>query len=328
MRKFLCAAAAALALTVAAPAAAPASAAERWDLPAAYPASNYHSETLVAFADLVAEKTGGALEIVVHPGGSLYRGDEIKRAVQTGQAQIGERLISALSNEDPLFGVDAIPFLASDFEAARLLHEASKPALEALLDSQNLLLLYAVPWPPQGLYSKQEIARAADMSGVKFRAYNPLTARLSELMGMVATQIEAAEVPQAFATGTVESMISSGSTGYDSKLWEHVAHFYDVQAWLPKNMVIVNKQAWQGLDEATRAAVLEAAAEAEAIGWARAQELDDWYKEQLAANGMAVHEPSAELKADLEAIGATMTEEWLEQAGDTGRGVIEAYRAQ
>lgn len=323
MRTFFCATATAFALTLA----APASAAERWDLPAAYPAGNYHTETLVAFADLVAEKTGGALEIVVHPNGSLYRGDEIKRAVQTGQAQIGERLISALSNEDPLFGVDAIPFLASDFEAARRLHEASLPALEALLDSQNLMLLYAVPWPPQGLYSKLEVERAADMAGVKFRAYNPLTARLSELMGMVATQIEAAEVPQAFATGAVESMISSGSTGYDSKLWEHVDHFYDVQAWLPKNMIIVNKQAWESLDEAIRAAVSEAAAEAEAIGWARAEELADWYKQELAAEGMQVHEPGAELKADLEAIGATMTEEWLEQAGEVGRSVIESYRA-
>lgn len=302
-------------------------AAETWDMPVAYAASNYHTENAVQFAEDVTERTGGELEIVVHPSGSLFSGDQIKRAVQTGQVPIGERLISALGNENPIFEVDALPFLATSFEGARKLHEASKPALEEILNEQGLMLLYAVPWPPQGLYTKEPVDEAADMEGVKFRAYNAATARLAELMGAVPTQIEAAEISQAFATGVAESMISSGSTGYDRKLWEHTDYWYDVQAWLPKNMVIVNREAFQSLPEDQQQALLDAAAAAEERGWQKAQELADWYKEQLAANGMTVEPPSDQLEGDFKEIGRTMTEEWLERAGATGEEIVEAYRA-
>lgn len=303
-----------------------AAAAETWDMPMAYPDSNFHTENGKAFAACVGERSQGELEITVHGGGSLFKGDEIKRAVQTGQAQIGERLLSAHANEEPLFGVDSIPFLATSFEASDKLWQASKPALEELLASQNMVLLYAVPWPPQGLYTKKELNSAADMQGVKFRSYNAATARMAELMGAVPVQIEAAELSQALATGVAESFISSGSTGYDSKVWEQLTHWYEVNAWLPRNYVLVNRQAWDGLDDTSRDALLACGAEAEARGTAKAEELNDWYKEQLAANGMTVTPPGDQLRADLEAIGAQMTEEWLANAGDEGRAVIETYR--
>lgn len=316
--------ASAVALGLAANAAA---AAEKWDMPLAYAASNYHSENATQFAEEVTKASGGELEIVAHPGGSLYGGGEIYRAVRTGQAPIGERLISALGNEDPLFEIDALPFLATSFDDAWALYEASKPQLEKTLDEAGLKLLYTVPWPPQGLYNKAPVNEAADMQGVKFRAYNAATSRLAELMGAVPTKIEAAELSQAFATGVADSMISSGSTGYDRKIWEHVKYWYDVQAWLPKNMVVVNKAAWDGLDENLQNVVLDAAAAAEERGWAKARELSDWYKEKLAENGMVVEAPSDKLKADFEEIGQTMTNEWLERAGDSGKAVIDAYKA-
>ncbi len=301
--------------------------AEKWDMPLAYSATNYHSENASAFAEAVTSATEGALEIVTHPSGSLYKGGEIFRAVRTGQAQIGERLISALGNEDPIFEIDALPFLATGFEDARKLYEASKPLMREVLASRGVMLLYAVPWPPQGLYNKSPVNSAADMKNVKFRAYNAATARLAELMGAIPTKIEAAELSQAFATGVAESMVSSGSTGYDRKLWEYVSHWYDVQAWLPKNMVIVNSESWASLDSATQQTVLETAAAAEANGWAKAEELSNWYKEQLAANGMSVSPPSDELRADFQKIGDVMTSEWLERAGEQGQAVIDAYKA-
>ena len=303
-----------------------AAAAETWDMPMAYPDSNFHTENGKAFAACVGERSQGELEITVHGGGSLFKGDEIKRAVQTGQAQIGERLLSAHANEEPLFGVDSIPFLATSFEASDKLWQASRPALEELLSSQNMVLLYAVPWPPQGLYTKKELNSAADLAGVKFRSYNAATARMAELTGAVPVQIEAAELSQALATGVAESFISSGSTGYDSKVWEQLTHWYEVNAWLPRNYVLVNQQAWDGLDDAARDALLACGAEAEARGTLKAEELNDWYKEQLTANGMTVAPPGDQLRADLEAIGAQMTEEWLANAGDKGRAVIETYR--
>lgn len=302
-------------------------AAERWDMPLAYPAGNYHSEIAAQFAQEVTQASGGDLEIVTHPNGSLFSGGEIYRAVRTGQAPIGERLISALGNENPLFEVDALPFLATSFDDAWKLYQASKPELEKTLDAAGLKLLYAVAWPPQGLYAKKEINSTTDMEGVKFRAYNAATERLANLMGAVPTKIEAAELTQAFATGVADSMISSGSTGYDSKIWEHVKYWYDVQAWLPKNMVVVNKVAWEGLDENLQKVVLDAAGKAEEAGWAKAEELSDWYKQQLAAEGMVVEGPSDKLKSDFQDIGDTMTEEWLERAGAGGKAVIDAYRA-
>ncbi len=305
---------------------APAQAAEKWDMPLAYSATNYHSENAALFAKAVTEATGGELEIVTHPSGSLYKGGEIYRAVRTGQAPIGERLMSALGNEHPIFEIDALPFLASSFEAAHDLYLASRPAVEKILDEQGLVFLYAVPWPPQGLYHESPVNSVSDMEGAKFRAYNAATARLAELMGAVPTKIEAAEISQAFATGVATSMISSGSTGYDRKIWEHVGYWYDVNGWLPKNMVIANKDAWDSLDDETRAVIRGAAAMAEQAGWAKAEELSTWYAEQLAANGMTVEGPSDQLKADFEKIGEIMTKEWLERAGDTGQSVVDAYR--
>jgi TRAP-type C4-dicarboxylate transport system substrate-binding protein len=301
--------------------------AETWDMPLAYPATNYHSETAAEFANDVTAATGGAIEVVTHANGSLFKGDEIFRAVRTGQAPIGERLISALANEHPLFEIDSIPFLATSFEDARKLYDASRPALETVLEEMGVKFLYATPWPPQGLYVKQEINSVEDMQGVKFRAYNTATERLAELTGAVPTKIEAAELTQAFATGTVDSMISSGATGYDSKLWEHVDYWYDVQAWLPKNMVIVNLDSWNGLDAETQGKITESAAAAEERGWAEAQELSDWYKTELTNQGMNIEQPSPELAAGFQEIGETMMNEWLENAGELGQQVIDAYRA-
>tara|TARA_R110000868_G_scaffold27064_4_gene103418 strand:- start:42 stop:1025 length:984 start_codon:yes stop_codon:yes gene_type:complete len=301
--------------------------AERWDMPMAYSASNYHSENGAAFAACVTDATGGDLEIVTHPGGSLYKGDEIKRAVQTGQAQIGERLLSAHANEDPLFGVDSIPFLATSFDDSVALWKAASGAVEEALAKQNLVYVYAVPWPPQGLYFNKEVNSVADMKGLKFRAYNAATARIAELAGMVPVQIEAAELSQALATGVAEAFISSGSTGYDRKVWEQLTHFYDVQAWLPRNTVFVNKDAWDGLSDANKAAITECGAKAEADGLAKAKELTQFYLDGLAENGMTVAAPGDGLKAELEKFGETMTQEWLDSAGEAGKSAVEAYKA-
>lgn len=300
--------------------------AEKWDMPLAYPATNFHSETAVKFAEMVKQGTGGKIEIVTHPNGSLFKGDQIFRAVRTGQAPIGERLVSALENEDPLFGIDGLPFLATSYDEARKLSKAARPALEKLCESKGVVYLYSVAWPPQGLYTKKAINSAADMKNVKFRAYNAATSRLAELMGAIPTKIEAAEISQAFATGVAESMVSSGSTGYDMKIWQHVGFWYDAQAWLPKNMVVINKKLWDGLDGKTKAVIKDAAAKAEDIGWKESERLNNWYKDELRKNGMTVAAPSAQLKADFQAIGRTMTEEWLKKAGASGKAVVEAYR--
>jgi TRAP-type C4-dicarboxylate transport system substrate-binding protein len=304
----------------------PAGAQTRWNLPAAYPAENFHTENLNAFAKEVADTTGGKLQITVHPNASLFKAPEIKRAVQTGQAQIGEVLISLHENEDPVFGLDVVPFLATSFADAKKLWTASKPAIEKKLATQGLLVLYAVPWPPQGIYTKKDLNAVEDLRGLKWRAYNVGTARIAELAGAQPVTVQAAELPQALATGVVNAFMTSGATGYDSKAWETMTHYYDTQAWIPKNVVFVNKGAFDALDKPTQDAVRKAAATAETRGWKVSEEKTTWYVEQLKQKGMKVQPPGETLKAGLRKIGEQLTADWLKKAGADGQAVIEAYR--
>ncbi len=301
--------------------------AETWDMPMAYAATNFHSEVGANFASCVTDGTGGDLEIVTHPSGSLFPGNEIKRAVQTGQANIGERLLSAHQNENPLYGVDSIPFLVSSFDEHEALWEIAGPKVAEVLAEDNLHYLYSVPWPPQGLYFRDETKSTADMKGVKFRSYSTATARLAELTGMLPVQIEAAEISQAFATGVADSMISSGATGYDRKVWEHLGYFYEVDAWLPRNAVFVNQDAWDGLSDETKAVMNECAAAAKAEGLERSKDYTQFTLDGLKAGGMTVEKASDTMVEELKVIGATMTEEWLATAGEEGKAIVDAYMA-
>jgi TRAP-type transport system periplasmic protein len=298
----------------------------KWDMPTPYAATNFHTENITQFVADVDKATGGKLKIQVHSNASLFKANEIKRAVQGNQAQIGEILISGYSNEDPVFGVDSVPFLATSYAEAEKLWKASRKAIDERFAKQGLMVLYAVPWPPQGIYSTKPLASIADMKGLKMRSYNPYTSRIAELAGAQPVTIQAAELAQAMATGAVNANITSGATGYDTKAWEVVKNYYDTQAWLPKNIVFVNKQAFDALDKATQAALLKCAREAEERGWKTSQEKNKWYLEQLAKNGMNVAPPSAQLKADFKKIGDTMTAEWLATAGADGKAIVDAYK--
>jgi len=296
-----------------------------WDMPTPYPASNFHTENIMQFVSDVEKASGGKLKITVHANASLFKAPEIKRAVQGGQAQIGEILLSGYSNEDPIFGVDSVPFLATSYADARKLWLASKKATEDRFAKQGMMILYTVPWPPQGIYSSKPLQSIADMKGLKMRAYNPYTARIAELAGAQPVTIQVAELAQAFATGAVNANITSGSTGYDTKAWEVVKHYYDTQAWLPKNVVFVNRKAFDALDKKTQEAVLKAAGDAEKRGWKTSEEKNGWYLEQLKKNGMTVEKPSKQLESDFKKIGQTMTQEWVKTAGPDGKAIIDAY---
>jgi TRAP-type transport system periplasmic protein len=298
----------------------------KWDLPAGYSATNFHTENLVAFAADVDKATAGKLKITVHANGSLFKAPEIKRAVQGGQAQIGEVLISNFSNEWQIFGADALPFLADSYDEAVKLWKAQRPMFDKKLGEQGLMALYAVPWPPQGIYAKKPINVASDLKGVKWRAYNPQTSRIAELVGAQPVTVQAAELSQALATGVVESYMSSGSTGWDTKTYEHLKYWYDTQAWLPKNVVLVNKAAFDALDAPTKAAVLKAGADAEARGLAASRKANTETLDKLKGAGMSILPPSPQLKADMAKVGETMLKEWVDKAGPEGKALIDAYR--
>lgn len=301
--------------------------ADVWDLPSPQPSDNYITENVSWFADQVRKVTNGELDIRVHPSGSLFPGDEIKRAVQRDQAQIGVHVLSAHQNESILYGIDSVPFLADSFEESAQLWEVTKPALDELMAEQNLQLLYHIPWPPQGIFFDREVESLEDAEGLNFRAYNTATARFAELMGMTPTLIEEAELSQAAATSMVQSLISSGDPVYNHQLWDYLPYFYDAKAWLVLSHVFVNKDRWEGLNEETRQNVLAVATEAEQRGEEEARELTDELKSRLSSKGVEINQPSEDLQAEFKRIGEAMQDEWLEKAGPQGRQLVEEYRA-
>lgn len=297
-----------------------------WEMPTPYPEAEFHTKNVHLFVDEVENLTDGSLKINVHSGQSLFKHPEIKRAVQTGQVPIAEMLMANLLNEDAIFGVDAVPFLATSYDDAEKLWAAQRPYVEERLQKQGLRLLYAVPWPGQGFYAKKPIESLDDLKGLKFRTYNSATAAMAEKMGAVPTIVEAVEIPQAFSAGVVDAMVTSGATGLRTKAWDFSSHFYDLNAWMPKNMIFVNERAWRGLSEGERDALQKAAEAAETRGWEMSKEVSDSSVDELEKAGMQVSEGSAELREQLEAIGADMAAEWEKSAGEDGAALLEAYR--
>jgi len=297
----------------------------KWDMPTPYPDGNFHTKNVRQFAEEVAKASGGKLQITPHTNASLIKHPEIKRAVQTGQVPMGEILISVLANESVVFAFDSNPFFANSYAKAAKLWVAAKPVVQKRLDAQGITLLYSVPWPPQGIYAKKELNAVADLKGTKFRTYNPTTSRFAELMGAIPTTVQVPEVPQAFKTGLVDAMITSGATGVDTQAWDYLSHYYDTQAMLPHNIVFVNKAAFAKLDAATQKAVMEAAAAAEKRGWQTSEAENEGYKKTMASKGIKIMQPSAKLAAEFAEIGKKMTAEWSAKAGAEGEAILKAY---
>ena len=297
----------------------------KWDMPTPYGDANFHTKNIAQFAADVDKATGGSLKITVHSNGSLVKHPEIKNAIKRGIAPIGEVLISLHANESPIYSVDSVPFLATGYDAAKKLYAAQRPFLEKKLTEEGLILLYSVPWPPQGIYAKKEIKSIDDLKGLKFRTYNVATQRIAALAGAIPTQIEVPDIATAFSTNRVESMITSASTGVDSKAWDFLTHLHDTQAWLPRNVVIVSKEAFDKLSAAEKKALTDAAKAAEERGWAASAAETSEKIKVLAANKIVIVQPSAALKDGFAAIGKTMSAEWQTAAGADGKQILDTF---
>ena len=314
------------AIMLLAPGAGHAVAAEVWDMPTAYPATNFQTINAQEFSTCVNKGTNGDITILIHPNGSLFKGNDIKRAVQTGQAQIGERLLSSHENENPVFGTDSIPFIATTYEDSVKLYKAARPDLDHVLDGQGLKLLYSVPWPPQGLFFNKDVNAVADMGGTKVRAYNKSSARLAALTGMTPVSLEAAEISQGMAAGVINSLITSAVTGKDSKVWEQLNRFYQVNAWMPRNFVIINSNVWSALKKEKQDVLIDCSAKAESAGLEKSSAANDEALAALRSNGMTVLPPSEKLSAELGKIGEAVAKEWATSAGDAGTAIMDRFR--
>ncbi len=316
---FICAAAMVFAATT-----APAIGQE-WDMPTPYGDTTFHTQNIAQFAEDIREATDGDLDITVHSAGSLFPHPEIKGAVRNQSVPIGEFFLSRLANEDRAFSIDSQPFVATSYQEAAKLWAAQEPVVTELLEEQGLMPLFSVPWPAQGLYTNGEIKTVADLSGLRFRAYNAALEEFAKLANAAPVQIEAPDIPQAFATGQVEAMITSPSTGVNSTAWDFVTHYTPINAWVPKNIVVVNKRAFDRLDEDTQAIIIKAAEAAEQRGWALSQEEATSKTTALAEGGIIVYEPSTELVSGLQGIGATMLDNWKADASDSALTILSDY---
>src|SRR5438105_3752819 len=300
----------------------------KWDMPTPYADGEFHTRNVHAFVEEVQKASGGKLVIQVHSNGSLIKHPDILRAVSTGQVNIAEFLLSQFGNEDPMFEAVNIPFVAAGYDDALKFYQAQKPLLEKRLGARGLTMLYSVAWPGQGIYTKEPLKSVADLKGTKFRTYSPLTARFAELLGASPTVVQVPDVPQMFATGGIQAMITSSATGTATKAWEFVKNYYDTSAFHPKNAVVANTRAFTRLPVDQQRAVMRAASTAETRGWGMSKVRTLEANELLTKNGMTIHAPDAAMKAAYAKVGTQILDEWLKKSGDEGQAIIKAYRGK
>jgi TRAP-type C4-dicarboxylate transport system substrate-binding protein len=297
-----------------------------WDMPTPYSDGTFQTQIVRSWVEDVEKRVPGKIKITVHSNASLIKMPEMRRAVQSGQVPTGEILISVLGNENAIFAFDSVPGLVSDFQSAGRLWKAAKPKVEAALDKSGLMLLQSIAWPPQCIYAKKPLEALADLKGAKFRSFNPATARFAQLIGATPATVQVPEIAQAFRTGLLDAMITSGATGVDTQAWDYLTHFYEVNAFLPQNAVLVNKAAFAALPKDVQDAMKAAAADAEVRGWKRSEELTEQYKKTMADKGMKILPATAKMKEEMAAIGKTMADEWAQKAGPDGQAILAAFR--
>jgi TRAP-type C4-dicarboxylate transport system substrate-binding protein len=307
--------------------AADAAAQARWQMATPYPDGNFHTRNIREFVAEIERATGGRLAVQVHSNASLLPLPQIKRGVQQGQVQMGEILLSAYANEDPLFDADSLPFLVADLKEARRLGDLQRPFVEARFQRQGLSLLYMVGWPPGGFYTQVPLTGLDVLRGSRFRTFNAASTRFANLVGANPVQVQQAELAQAFATGIANAMVTSAQTGVDTSAWDYAKVFTPANFTMTKNAVFVSRRAFDGLPKDQQDAVRAAAAQAEDRGWRMSEEATAAAERRLAERGITIGAVPPELAAAFRQIGDTMAEEWAGRVGEDGRKLLDAVRS-
>jgi TRAP-type transport system periplasmic protein len=300
-------------------------AATTWKLATGYRAESFHGRNLSQFAEEVKAATKGQLQIELHPNSSLVKLPEIRAAVEGGKVQAGESIMSGLTKDIPTSGADSVPFVVSTYADASRLWKFQRPLTEKAFAQRGLKVLYAVPWPPQGLHSKKPISTLQDFKGTTMRTYNPSTQRIAELLGAKGVDVPMVEVGKALKDGRMDSMITSAVTGAENKVWGEIKYYYDINAWFPKNIVYVNDKAFSALPVASQKAVLEAAAQAEQRGWQLSQKAAADSTEELRANGVKIERIPREIETALKRLGEKFSREWVTGVGHEATAIFTPY---
>lgn len=300
----------------------------QWKLATGYRAESFHTRNVVQFAQDVERASGGALRIEVHANNTLFKLGEIPQAVQDGKAQAGETIMTSLVQGMPIAGADTVPFLVRSYADARRLWDLQRPLIDGHFAAKGLKALYAVPWPPQGLFSIGPVRSSADFKGTRMRTYNPATVRIAELLGATPVDVPMVEVNKALSAGKLDSMITSALTGVENQVWGQIKQYYGINAWLPKNIVFVNQQAFDALPPAARQAVTQMAAEAETRGWALSAAVAEESVGELQRKGIKVERASVELDTELKRLGERFSREWVQSVGNEANKIFIPYYFQ
>lgn len=300
----------------------PASAQTTWNFANAYAATEFQSQGYDLFAEKVAEGTKGDLTITLHHGGSLFPNPEILQATRDGLVEVGTQLMTNLGRENSLWDLDGLPFFITSYADAKKLWGLSRPRMEELLAQSGLKLLFAAPWPTQGFFSKKEIKSLADFKGMKMRAYNPSTTRMAELMGATPATVQMTETPQAFATGLIDTINTSPTSGVIYTMWDYAPFYLKTDAWIPKQMVFVRQDKFDELSPEAQKVVMDAAAEAEAWLWDKSESLVTEAEKTFVEKGMTVTKPEGALADELKSVGNKMIEEWMVNADDQAKAIV------
>lgn len=303
-------------------------AATTWIMASGNPESSYFTQNIRQFIDEVEERSAGELRIDLRANDTLIKHDAIKRAVQTGQVQIGEIRPGVYGNEDPMYILDSIPGVASDYEQARQLLEAQLPYFEDLLGRQGLRALVWAPWPGQGFFTTSPLESLDDMRGKKIRIYSQPTQQMAERLGFRATILPFAEVSQAYATGMIDSLFTSPQTGIDVQIWDYAKHFTYTGTMHNKNAVIVNERAFRSLDEDLQRIVLEAGQRATERGWEMSRRAGAENDEVIESHGVVITDASDDIQQAITAIGDEMLAEWRESAAAPAVEALDRYLVQ
>lgn len=299
-----------------------------WQLATGYRAESFHTENIAQFARDVERTAAGALKITVHPNNTLFNLGDIRQAVEDGKSEAGETIMTSMVGEMPITGADAIPFVVNSYADARRLWDLQRPLIEKHFAARGLLPLYAVPWPPQGLFATTPVESPADFRGTRMRTYNQSTQRIAQMLGATPVDVPMVEVNQALAGGKMDSMITSAVTGVENKVWGQIGHYYTINAWFPKNIVFANLKAVQTLPPSVREALLSAAAEAEARGWSMSQQVADVSTRELALQGMRVGRVPPAFEAEFKRLGERFSREWVQSVGNEANVIFVPYYFQ
>ncbi|OGB07615.1 MAG: C4-dicarboxylate ABC transporter substrate-binding protein [Burkholderiales bacterium RIFCSPHIGHO2_12_FULL_65_48] len=300
----------------------------QWKLATGYRAESFHTRNIVQFAQDVERASAGALRIEVHANNALFKLAEIPQAVQDGKAQAGETIMTSLVREIPMVGGDSVPFVVRSYADARRMWDVQRPLIEVHMARKGLKALYAVPWPPQGLFTTVPVRSSVDFKGTRMRTYNPGTVRIAELLGATPVDVPMVEVNQALAAGKLDSMITSALTGVENQVWGQIKQYYGINAWFPKNIVFVNQQAFDALPAPVRQAVSQAAADAEKRGWAMSAAVAEESVIELQRKGIKVEPPTAVLDSELKRLGERFSREWVRSVGSEANQLFIPYYTQ